>query len=61
MTIVRLTVYWTIFFIWGWAYMMPAVPMCMLLASIYARGRRAIWPIVVGACFVWLSYYVEWP
>ena len=60
MNIARLTIGWTVMLIWGWAYMMPAVPTFMLVAWVWYRGRGCIGPAAVGAALIWASYQVTW-
>ena len=58
MILARLTVGWTVMFVWGWAYMMPAVPTFMFVVWIYAKRTAAIKQTIVGAGIVWLAYAV---
>ena len=56
MSVVRQTICWTVFFIWGWAYLMPVVPSLMVLVWVYEKRRDAMVPAAMVAAAVWAGY-----
>ena len=55
-SVARLVIGWTILFIWGLAYLMPPIPMAMLIWWTWCCRRLVVMPFLLGAAFVLFFY-----
>ncbi len=47
---------WTILFVWGMAWYIPAIPAFMLAIWWYEKRGQVVWPLFIGFWVVWCAY-----
>ena len=57
MTIARITMFWSVFYLWsiGW------IAGLAFVVFVYEKRLSAIGPLLVGSFFFFGGYYVSWP
>ena len=61
MRIARITMFWSVFYLWSMGWIAGIVPVLAFAVYVYEKRLRSIGPLLVGGGLFFGGYYVTWP